>query len=71
MNKLTVLIVLALIAAGGFAQESAGPIETDEDLLFGSTDGMFSEPLITDAEETGVDITSLLLVSERDVTGAG
>jgi len=65
MNKLAVLIVLTLIAAGGFAQETAGPIETDEESLFGSTDSMFSEPLITDAEETSVDIASLLLVSER------
>ena len=65
MKNLLVSIILTLMAGSLVAQETAGPIETDEDSLFGSTDSMFSEPLITDAEEASVDIASSLLVSEQ------
>ena len=69
MTKLVVMTVLSLVAIGGFAQETGGAIETDEDSLFGSTDSMFSEPLVSDVEETSVDISSSLLVSETVTIG--
>ncbi len=57
--------VMMLLSAGLAFAQSEDTIQTDDDALFGSSDDLFSQPLVTDLVESETDIATMLLTSEE------
>lgn len=78
-SRLVAILAAALLLVfsghGAFAQTDSietdedalfgSAIETDDDALFGASDDVFSEPLVSEIEETETDIASILLSSDE------
>ncbi|MCK4515456.1 MAG: hypothetical protein KAU31_09375 [Spirochaetaceae bacterium] len=70
MNKsrknrgIPMVLVMVLFGAALAVAQSDGTIQTDDDSLFGSSDDLFSQPLVTDVVESETNIATMLLTSE-------
>ncbi len=57
-------LLMVLLGATLAVAQSDGTIQSDDDSLFGSSDELFSQPLVTDVVESETNIATMLLTSE-------